>query len=209
MSSGKLDFSHDNTSTGPSQLFLSWPASVKQITQYRSLLERGKRYTSQSVCVCVCIQFWTVGSLEAEKRRYLTSLVESPSSGWNSVHKLFEYGSFQPNTSLIALACVCFCLISWRQSHAKQNRVFVLKWPFGCLNGNAYLSRMGFCTNKDVFKDFDTKLFIRFLAQRISAGMRKFCRLTQKFALHWFPRPKTYELNPWLLKDLRKNKICD
>lgn len=148
MSSDKLVFSHGNATSGPAQLFLSWPASVKQITQYRSLLERGKRYTSQSVCVRVCIQFWTVGSLEAEERWYLTSLVESPSSGWNSGQKLFEYGSFQSNTTLIALAWVCFCLISWRQNHAKQNRVFVLKWP-DCLNGDAYLSRMGFCPNKE------------------------------------------------------------
>lgn len=30
--------------------------------------------------------------------------------------------------ALIALVCVCFCLISWRQTHVKQT-VCVLKWP--------------------------------------------------------------------------------
>lgn len=47
---------------------------------------------------------------------------------WMKFQAETEYGSFQLKIALIALVCLCFCLISWRQTHVKQTS-FVLKWP--------------------------------------------------------------------------------
>lgn len=136
MSSAKWGFSCDNTTVFI--LFVGFCEIVKTVLaivrERKAMHEPKDVYVFVLVCVCaLCYGVWTVGLLQA------AGSTETWRHWLNHPHldEISGCLKMDHSISLIALVCVCFCLISWRQT-CVQPTVFVLKWPSASAN-SAYL----------------------------------------------------------------------